>query len=76
MVCDKLVVKNKHQNDMCYSKIGLCDLNIGTILATTMNMIGRVYAYFESKGIFNLDKYPSPNQVMKLKIRIFTNQIC
>lgn len=31
----RLVVKNEHQKDMCYEKIGFCARNLDTILGST-----------------------------------------
>lgn len=39
----RLVVEYGHGKDICYDEIGLCALNIDTILSSIMNPIGRTY---------------------------------
>ena len=36
----RFVLKKGHREDMCYDKIGLCDLNIYSILSSIVGTIG------------------------------------
>ena len=55
VLCGKLVVRNKHQKDMCCNEIGPCVQNMDIILVSIVNPIGRAYVIFKEKENFHFD---------------------
>lgn len=40
---ERLVVKNGHEKDACYDKIGLCVHTLDIIIASIYNVVGMAY---------------------------------